>query len=250
MFTEYKMSAADVSERSIQFAKSINMAAPGQNPVQFAAKVIADRIHVKPASYLEFGPYWWAVKRALRGAGFDLGKADDAIIGAAYGGELHDFAAMVAGEDFKDLYRATWFVGNRKFELDAEGGETYVLMDADMEARMLGAPIVDLASDGMDEHAPAEGVALDSVDVHVPRSPFRVEFERAGELWTADIYAGGRDEAQCRLDELESTGQLDSAIDLGQRAGEPFVSNGLACALHVDASGRHLFEVGPAPVSA
>lgn len=254
MFTEFKISAADIDARSIEVARALAKSAPGRNPAQFAAETIATRLKTKPAQYLEFGPYWWAVKAALARLGHDLGQAGDAVILGEYGGDLHPFAALVAGEMFKDHYRATWFVGNAQFWLDAEGGESYVLFDVDMQARVLGQDVASLeGAIGNGELLDDGVVVVDSVaaEVQVPATPFRVEFERGGQLWTADIYAGGKDEAQSRLDEMERTGQLDSAIHLGRAAGgEPVIDNAGCFALHVDLQARHLFEVGPASVSA
>lgn len=246
MFTEYKSSAADVSARSIEIARTLAKSAPGRNPAQFAAETIATRLAGKPALYLEFGPYWWAVKRALAALGYDLGRQDDATIRAEYGGALHDFAALVAGEMFKDQYRATWFVGNAQFWLDADASESYVLFDLDMQSRILGQDVIAMDGAVVDGDAQEGGVALDSVDVSVSPTPtpFRVEFERAGALWTADLYASGIDEAHERLAEMERTGRLDSAIDLGRSAGgEPVIDNAGMVSLHVDFAGRHVFEV-------
>lgn len=249
MFTEFKISAADINTRSIEVSRALAKFAPGRNPAQFAAETIATRLKAKPALYLEFGPYWWAVKAALARLGHDLGQAGDAAILSEYGGDLHSFAALVAGEMFKDHYRATWFVGNAQFWLDAEGGESYVLFDLDMQARVLGQDVASLEGAVLEGEPLADGVVVvDSVnvDVSVPQTPFRVEFERAAQLWTADIYAGGKDEAQRRLDEMERTGRLDSAIHLGRAAGgEPVIDNAGGFALHVDVASRHVFEVGP-----
>lgn len=249
MFTEFKISAADVNARSLEVARTLAKSAPGRNPAQFAAETIAARLKARPAQYLEFGPYWWAVKGALARLGHDLGQASDAIILAEYGGDLHPFAALVAGEMFKDDYRATWFAGNAQFWLDAEASESYVLFDMDMQARVLGQDLASLEGSVQAGDSLADGmVVVDSVeaDVPVPKTPFRVEFERAAELWTADIYAGGKDEAQRRLDEMERTGRLDSAIHLGRSVcGEPVIDHAGGFSLHVDVASRHVFEVGP-----
>lgn len=244
MFTEYKISAADINARSIEIARTLSTSAPGRNPAQFAAQTIAERLRKAPAKYLEFGPYWWSVKRALGALGYDLGRQDDAIIRAEYGGDLHDFAALVVGEMFKDEYRATWFVGNAQFWLDADTAESYVLFDLDMQSRVLGQDVATL--DGaIEEEATTEGgEVLDSVDASVPSTPFRVEFERAGELWTADLYATGIDEARGRVGRLDRAGLLDSVIDKGRDlAGAQVIDLQAELACHVDMAGRRIFEV-------
>jgi hypothetical protein len=100
----------------------------------FAAGVIRRRLEAKPAKYREFGPYWWAVKKVLNEAGADFGQAFDVVIGTEYKGETPE-ATLVMGEAFKDIYRATFFVGNNLFQLEDGSPVNYELFDADMESR-------------------------------------------------------------------------------------------------------------------
>ena len=99
--------------------------------VGFAAGVIRRRLEAKPAKYREFGPYWWAVKKVLNEQGADFGQAFDVVVGAEYKGETPE-ATLVMGEAFKDLYRATFFVGNNLFQLEEGNPVSYELFDADM----------------------------------------------------------------------------------------------------------------------
>lgn len=98
-----------------------------------AVRVIAARLKRKPMQYLEFGPYWWAVKAALVAADVDLGQRGDPLMASEYRGDT-DVDTLVAGELFKDLYRRTYFAGNARFSLDDESDD-WVLRDADMEER-------------------------------------------------------------------------------------------------------------------
>lgn len=98
-----------------------------------AVRVIAARLKRKPMQYLEFGPYWWAVKAVLVAADVDLGQRGDPLMASEYRGAT-DTDTLIVGEIFKELYRATYFVGNARFSLDDESDD-WVLRDADMEER-------------------------------------------------------------------------------------------------------------------
>lgn len=240
MFTEYKISEAEISERSIHVVQGIQSASPGENPARFAAGVIGGRLAQSPARYREFGPYWWAVKAALAALGRPQGPADDVVLRAEYGGGLQPFAALVAGEIFAEFYRLTWLVGNALFWLSPEGGAPYALVDQDMEARAAGLP-----GTPMSEVEADDGTAvLDSVAVVGPLAPFRVEFVHGLDVWTADLYAADASEAEQRAISLGECGKLDAAIGLARAAGgEPVIDNSAGIPLHVDLAKRHAFEV-------
>jgi hypothetical protein len=138
MFTQFKFSPAQISEAAATTAKALAAAVPGSNAATFAATTIAERLRAKPASYLQYGPYWWAVKQALRALGEDFGPTDDADLRAEYGGNFPSYGALVAGEQFRTYYGKTYLAGADRFDLDADGEDSYVLFDADMEVRKLG----------------------------------------------------------------------------------------------------------------
>lgn len=146
MFTQFKFSPDQIAAQAaatLQALASIVSELAGAG--SYAARIIANRLRNHPEAYLEFGPYWWAVKAALRSAGEEFGAADDEILRIAYAGELPLLETVVAGEMFKDYYRATYLVGARQFWLDDGAEESYVLFDANMEARRLGRGAVALA---------------------------------------------------------------------------------------------------------
>ena len=99
-----------------------------------AVRVIAERLRRRPEAYVEFGPYWWAVKQVLNDAGADLGSAGDALVASEYRGAT-DAQTLVAGEMFKDMHRATYFVGHALYDL-ADDGEQWALFDDDMAQRV------------------------------------------------------------------------------------------------------------------
>lgn len=100
----------------------------------YAARVIRVRLQKAPAKYREFGPYWWAVKKALNEGGADLGSTFDVLVASEYTGKTPEETYVMA-EAFKDLYRSSYFVGNNLFQLVNSGTEDYELFDPDMEGR-------------------------------------------------------------------------------------------------------------------
>lgn len=136
MFNQLKIPADQIEQEVAR----IRAARPNGDVGAFAAGVIADRLRARPELYLEFGPYWWAVKDSLRAQGFDFGPEDDPIVRPHYGPPALEVqgAVLVAGELFKDYYRRTYLVGTSQFWLDDAAEESYVLFDPNMEARRLG----------------------------------------------------------------------------------------------------------------
>lgn len=133
MFTNYLPETIDAQGR-IQALRQGYMASgkPGTFD-ENAVRVIAQRLQQHPARYIEFGPYWWALKQVLIDAGHDMGEQGAPLVAAAYRG-TSAIETIVMAEAFKELYRARWFVGTQAFEL-AEG-ELYELTDPDMQARV------------------------------------------------------------------------------------------------------------------
>lgn len=122
--------AASVAELRAGFAASGKPGTFEDN----AMRVIAARLRARPLAYLEFGPYWWAVKAVLIEAGYDFGDDGDALVAAEYrGADLAE--TLVAAELFKDMRRATYFVGHNTYDLAGDGID-YELVDSDMMARV------------------------------------------------------------------------------------------------------------------
>lgn len=87
-----------------------------------------------PKRYVEFGPYWWAVKRVLNAAGDDLGDATDPALADAYSADS-DLLTLIAAADFAEFYRGRYFTGTRVFDLGDASANAYELADEDMDAR-------------------------------------------------------------------------------------------------------------------
>jgi hypothetical protein len=137
MFQNLILQADEVERREAELRAAF--AASGR-PGTFddnATRVIGQRMLKRPRDYVEFGPYWWAVKATLNEAGYAFGDAGDSMVASAYCGDT-PVRTLVAGELFKDYYRATFLVGTTQFELEGNG-EFYELADPDMQARIAAA---------------------------------------------------------------------------------------------------------------
>jgi hypothetical protein len=246
MFTEYKFSPADISVAAADAAKALSKARPGVNPATFAAETIAARLTAKPETYFQYGPYWWAVKAALRTLGQDFGPSTDEPIRAQYGAAFPAYAALVAGERFRDFYNGTFLQGTAQFDLDADGDQNYTLFDPDMEIRRLGAedPLM-LAEALRSRPVDGEGV-LDGVEIGADPAltPFAVRFEHEAALWTANVYAPDAEAARVKLSIMERSGRIGRAIEFVKLAGEPTMdSTDMAAPLFVDRDARIVSEM-------
>ena len=72
MFTEYRFTpeylAAKVAERAAALKANRGMS----DLLGFGLGVVRDRLAKDPRRYLDYGPYWWALKEALNARGADL----------------------------------------------------------------------------------------------------------------------------------------------------------------------------------
>lgn len=217
MFTQYLYSPVQLSEAAVSTAASLAQTQPGEDPAIFAAQIIAERLRDDPMRYLEYGPYWWAVKAALRERGFDFGPADDDQVRIEYGGRFPAYTSIVAGEQFRDYYLQHFFAGASLFWLDDQAEESYALADQDMEIRRLAhtSPLrVAYEVAQMVEGDDAEGGAvLDGIAEPVAASPYFVGVEHDAQLWRVSVYAQNPDAAHDRVRQMQ--GDIDRAIDAG-----------------------------------
>lgn len=134
MFVNFKIPpeviAASLAELRAGFAASGKAGSFEDN----ALRVIGARLRARPASYLEFGPYWWAVKAALNDAGQAWGDRGEPLVAAEYAG-AGVAETLAAAELFKEMARATYFAGHNTWDLTGEG-DVYELFDEDMAARV------------------------------------------------------------------------------------------------------------------
>jgi hypothetical protein len=102
-----------------------------------AAKSIAHNLASRPRSYVEYGPYWWAVKRILNSAGAGLGNTMDDEMANRWcvknsDGKVSVPRTLVAADLFKQGYNDTFFAGTVDFQIN-DDGDIYSLHDSDME---------------------------------------------------------------------------------------------------------------------
>ena len=247
MFTEYKFSPLQIGDAALSAACALASAQPGVSPARFAASTIADRLRASPASFLQYGPYWWAVKRALRDLGEDFGAADDALIRAEYAGGFWPYDALVAGEQFREFYLATFLAGTSQFWLDTGAEESYVLFDQDMEVRRMGGtnPLLvaaDLLQLTVDVRA--DSWVLDAAGPGELR-PFAVKFEHEAALWVANVYALDSAAAEEKVRGLERSGRMLRAIEHSKTVGDAALDSAGNEPLYVDRAVRRVCEMAP-----
>lgn len=98
--------------------------------IQVPVGVILWRLERNPASYVEYGAWWWAVKRVLAENGTNFGNNDDDRLRSEYIG-LDDIQTLVLADYYRQAYMRHYFAGNRQFILS--DGSEYTLYDPDME---------------------------------------------------------------------------------------------------------------------
>lgn len=133
MFTSFMQDPAELAGRVAAVRAGYAESGRAEAFEVHAVRVIAERLRRHPQRYVEFGPWWWAVKLVLLEAGEVLGQAGDAAVAAAYRGP-DAVSTLVAAEAFKDFYRATYIQGTRTFYL-TDDDEPYQLDDPDMESQ-------------------------------------------------------------------------------------------------------------------
>lgn len=133
MQTPFMIPAEAVAAKRAELEASFKASGRPGSFAETAVAVIARRMQAKPGQYLEFGPYWWAVKAVLADAGHDVGDSGEPVLAARFG-DPEPVNVLVAAELFKDHYRATFFEGHNSFDIG--DGEDYMLDDPDMQARI------------------------------------------------------------------------------------------------------------------
>lgn len=245
MFTEFKFSPEVIASEASAVAASVAEHQASTDPAAYAAETIAMRLRQRPGSYVQFGPYWWSVKAALRASGFDFGRQTDDVLKAEYGGAFPAYGVLVAGELFRDHYLANYFDGTAMFDLGSEGEESVTIMDDDMEARRLAteSPMkaIDWSSEAEDDGAMP---TLDSASRSGAGIPIVVGIEYDAELWRVTAYAQSTELAHGAVGGWVSSGRVGRAIDRAKDAGGALLDSAEPVALHVDIAGRRIFEAG------
>jgi hypothetical protein len=119
--------AAIVTERSAALKANRGVS----DLASYGLGVVWRRLQKEPVRYRDYGPYWWALKSLLRGAGYPVDDNTDPVIEAAYRGRTAAETVVMADE-FRTQYLATQAVGTSVFDLSTDG-VAYVLEDGGME---------------------------------------------------------------------------------------------------------------------
>ncbi len=91
--------------------------------------VVQSRLALDPRSYLDYGPYWPALRQIL-GMGSEL----DALVAQAYcGGNAVE--TMLMADDFRTMNLRSNPRYTAQFMLDGENGTYWTLFDQEMESR-------------------------------------------------------------------------------------------------------------------
>lgn len=135
LFTELKYSPEYIAQ-TVEQRRAGLMANRGMSDLLgFGLDVVAQRLSKGPQRYLDYGPYWWALKDVLRENGNDLGDHSDPLVAAEYCG-VDAVSTMIAADEFRTRFLSTQMLGANRHLLSLDDPSWYVLFDPDMEGRV------------------------------------------------------------------------------------------------------------------
>lgn len=136
LFTEYKFSPEYIAQ-VVQERKAGLKANKGLSDLLgFGLSVVVQRLAKAPHRYVDYGPYWWALKEVMRKNGYQTGEQSDPLVANEYRG-VDDLSTVIAADEFRSQQLAAQMVGGNQFVLVANDPDWYVLFDADMEGRIV-----------------------------------------------------------------------------------------------------------------
>jgi hypothetical protein len=131
MFTAYQFNPEYLADKRAELTLATK--AKG-GLLKTAPASLAMRLNADHMRYLEFGPYWFALKAIATPS---LGSYDEPLIRQAYT-QADDELTFVAAFEFADDYRQGMMAGTRHFALQSEpkeGDQPWILFDPDMESK-------------------------------------------------------------------------------------------------------------------
>lgn len=131
-YTEYKFDKDTIKALVAERAASLRANRGFSNLLGFGLGVVAERLQKDPRRYRDYGPYWWALKDALKAGGYELGDQSDPLIKLAYQGESAE-ETLIMADEFRTAYLASNAIYTNQFMLDAGSPDFYILFDEDME---------------------------------------------------------------------------------------------------------------------
>lgn len=144
-YTEYKFEPSFVAERLATYKSNLVKFTGKTDLIENGVRVMLDRLREDPKRYVDYGPYWWALKDVLaRHGGFPAEHYERTLMGE-YCGQT-DEETIVVAEEFRRDYLDHFFVYTDEFVLDGETNEVWRLYDPDMVkltmlADMMGEPV-------------------------------------------------------------------------------------------------------------
>lgn len=132
-YTEHKYRPDDIGRLVAEKTAALKEGRGTEDLIGFGLGVVMRRLNANPRRYLDYGPYWWALKHALLDAGYSLGDESDPVVESEYTGSS-PVETLVMAEQFRDMSLAVRPVGANLFTLSDD--VDYVLFDADMESRL------------------------------------------------------------------------------------------------------------------
>ena len=131
-FTEYLFDPDKIKTQVENRTQSLRENKGFSDLLGFGLKVIGDRLAKDRRRYIDYGPYWFALKDILNANGCNFGDQSDPIISKVYRGES-DVETLVMADEFRTEYLATTILYTNRFMLDGKTGDFWVLFDSDME---------------------------------------------------------------------------------------------------------------------
>ncbi len=131
-FTEHKFDPEKIKAQVESRTQSLRANKGFSDLLGFGLKIISERLAKDRRRYIDYGPYWPALKDILNANGYNFGDQSDSIVSKVYRGES-DVETLVMADEFRTEYLATTIVYTNRFMLDGKTGEFWVLFDSDME---------------------------------------------------------------------------------------------------------------------
>ena len=131
-YNEYKFDKEIIKTLVEERAAALRANRGFSNLLAFGLGVVAERLGKDPRRYRDYGPYWWALKDALKAGGYQLGDQTDPLVKRAYRGES-DVETLIMADEFRSADPTSNMIYTNQFLLDASSPDFWVLHDADME---------------------------------------------------------------------------------------------------------------------
>lgn len=126
--TEFRISSA-TARKLIRHYNTRRV--PIKEFVKTAVSVLRKRLLDNPLSYIEYGPYWPALKRVLHSHGVIGPNIPDEWLIKTYGGKT-DAETIVMAEAFRDFNMATYFKGQSTWRLNPDARWEWHACDDDL----------------------------------------------------------------------------------------------------------------------